>query len=160
MHVSLRPALAADLDQILALEHRPDNREFIGQWPREEHLASMARPDRQHLVMTGTDAEFLGYLIAYDVSAAGFGVYIKRIAVTERSLGIGRAALEAFGRRPPASLSPFVCLAVRPHNERAQRSYRAVGFIEWALDAPALRAFLTHVDPAAEGCLVMRRSRH
>ena len=146
-----------DLDFVLALEHRPDNREFIGQWTAEVHLATMARPDREHLVITDAAGSPLGYLITYDVSAAGYGVYLKRIAVEARSRGTGRAALAALVRRPAAAAAPFVCLAVRPHNARAQRCYRAVGFEQWTLTPDAFSDFLARVDPPAGDCLLMRR---
>jgi ribosomal protein S18 acetylase RimI-like enzyme len=158
--IHLRPTGADDLDGVLALEHRPDNREFIGRWTREEHLATMARADRQHLVIASADGRALGYLIAYDVRAAGYGIYIKRIAVTDRARGIGREALSLFAARAWADAAPFVCLAVRTHNVRAQRCYRAVGFESWTLDAAAHADFLARVDPRAAGCLLMRLLPH
>jgi ribosomal protein S18 acetylase RimI-like enzyme len=154
--VILRPTTDADLDFVLALEHRPDNRDFIGQWPRAEHQRSMARDDRQHLLMESADGTPLGYLIGYDVRAAGFGWYVKRIAVEERSRGIGRAALAEFAMRAWTAGAALVSLAVRPHNLRAQRCYHAVGFVEWALNAGDRIAFLERVDPFATDCLVMR----
>ena len=157
--IQLLSTTPADLDFVLALEHHPDNRDFIGQWTRAEHLASMARTNRQHLVIAADDGDRLGYLIAYDVIAAGYGIYVKRIAVTDRARGIGRAALAEFAPRAWERGAPLVSLAVRPHNERAQRCYRAVGFRDWWLDAAAWTAFLAGVDPFASGCLIMRLMR-
>ena len=155
--VQLRATVPADLDFILPLEHRPDNHAFIGRWTREEHLASMARADRQHRVIASATGAPLGYLIAYDVRADGFGIYVKRIAVDERSRGTGRAALAQFAEAARAAGAPFVCLAVRPHNVRAQRCYRAVGYAEWALDDRQRDVFLSRVDPLATDCLIMRQ---
>ena len=157
--ITLRRTTPADLDFVLALEHRPDNRDYIGQWTREEHLASMARPDRQHLVIAAPDGDRLGYLITYDVVAAGYGIYIKRIAVVERARGIGRATLAALAARAWAGGAPLISLAVRPHNQRAQRCYRAVGFQMWWLEPSQSSDFLAKVDPCAPGCLVMRLRR-
>ena len=155
----LRPTTTDDLDFILALEHRPDNREFIGQWLRDEHVETMARADRQHLVMVAEGGEPLGYLIAYNVIGEGYGLYIKRIAVAERSRGVGRAALSQFAERAWTTDARLISLAVRTHNERAQRCYRATGFETWRLDPPALEVFLQRVDPNAGGCLIMRKLR-
>ena len=119
----------------------------------------MARADRQHLVMVADEGDPLGYLIAYDVVGEGYGLYIKRIAVAERSQGVGRAAFAQFAERAWTTDAPLISLAVRPHNERAQRCYRATGFETWSLDPPALDLFLGRVDAFAAGCLIMRKLR-
>jgi ribosomal protein S18 acetylase RimI-like enzyme len=157
--ISLRPTTAGDLDFVLALEHHPDNRDFIGQWRRDEHLATLDRADRQHLIIAGAAGARLGYMITYDVRRDGFGVYVKRIAVSDRARGIGRQALTQLAARAWQQETPLVCLAVRPYNIRAQRCYRAVGFEAWPLDAAGWSAFLAHVDPGAPDCLIMRLRR-
>jgi len=143
---------------VMALEHHPDQAGFIGQWTRDEHVAALARPDREHwIIERASDGVPLGYLIAYDVRAAGYGVYIKRIAVTEKSRGVGRLALQAFIDHAVRDLrADLVCLAVRDENLRAQRAYAAVGFIEWALTAAERGAFLDTVDRFFDNCFVMR----
>ena len=156
--VRLRPTGVDDLDLVLALEHHPDNRDLIGQWTRDEHLATMSRPDREHLVIESEAGEWLGYLISYDTIHTGFGVYIKRLAVAERSRGTGRAALDAFAARNWAAGAPLISLAVRTRNFRAQRCYAAVGFRTWALDDSGRSDFTRHVDPVDGNCLVMRLS--
>ena len=155
----LRPTTADDLEFILALEQRSDNHGLIGQWSREEHVETIARADRRHLLICDDGGAPLGYVIAYDVIDEGFGIYIKRIAVGERSRGIGRRALGQFAELAWVTRAPLISLAVRTHNERAQRCYRASGFVDWELDPPALDTFLQRVDPFASGCLIMRRLR-
>ena len=154
--VVLRAVSPADLDFILSLEHRPENRIYIGRWSREEHLASLAMPDRRHLLIESGDRTPLGYLVAYDRIDAGFGIYVKRIAVATPAQGTGRAALTSFLEGPWTAAAPFVCLAVRSYNERAQRIYRAAGFGEWPVDDGKRARFLERVDPAAGDCLLMR----
>lgn len=130
----LRPTTVEDLDFVLALERDPENTPFIGQWSRQEHLEAIARPDREHwLVEQPSTGERLGYLIAYDLRHAGCGVYVKRIVLADKSRGLGRAALRRFVEHAFGNLdAPYVWLAVYPRNERAQRSYRAVGFTDFA----------------------------
>jgi RimJ/RimL family protein N-acetyltransferase len=127
---SLRPTLASDLDFVLALERDPQNAPFIGQWTREQHLAAIAAADREHwLILRAYDGAPLGFLLAFDLRAAGLGVYVKRIAISEKSRGLGREALGRFARRAFGELgASHVWLSVFPQNERAQRSYRALGF--------------------------------
>ena len=155
--IRLRRTTPDDLDFVLALEHHPDQQPFIGQWTREQHLETMARSDREHWIIE--DAETgapQGYLIAYDVRTAGYGSYIKRIAITEKSKGVGREALREFlthAFRDQHATS--VCLAVRHHNARAQRAYAAVGFVERPLTADEWRVFRASVDPVGDECFVM-----
>lgn len=156
--IGLRPTTADDLEFVLALEHHPDNHAFIGQWPRERHLEAIARADREHwIIERAEDAARLGYLIAYDVIAGGYGMYIKRIAVADPSRGVGRAALRAFAAHAfDVRHAASVCLAVRDYNDRARRAYRAVGFDDLTL-APAQRSqFNAIVDQVGDDCLVLR----
>jgi ribosomal protein S18 acetylase RimI-like enzyme len=157
--IHLRATRPDDLDFVLALEHRPENRDFIGQWPREEHLATLSRVDREHLMIAAAGGAPLGYVITYDVRRDGYGVYIKRIAVREPAQGTGRAALVALAARAWDQGYSSICLAVRTGNERAQRCYRAVGFDVWTPDAAGWADFMAKVDPLVSGCLLMRLAR-
>ena len=139
----LRPTTPGDLDFVLALERDPENKPFIGQWTRDEHLAAIAREaDREHWLIESNRGAPLGYLIAYDLVRGGNGVYVKRIVVGDKSRGIGRAALGQFCEHAFRDLdAPFVWLRVYPENARGQRSYRALGFVDFAL-TPERRAEL------------------
>jgi RimJ/RimL family protein N-acetyltransferase len=54
---------------------------------------------------------------------------VKRIAIADKSRGLGREALGWFVRHAFEELdAPHVWLTVYRDNERAQRSYRALGF--------------------------------
>lgn len=156
--IGLRRTSIADLDFVLALEHHPDQASFIGQWTRDEHVATLERADREHLIIEA-DGVPLGYLIGYDVRAAGYGLYIKRIAIAEKSRGIGRAALRAYfehvRRRYGAE---DVWLAVRDHNTRALRAYAAVGFARVDMSPAEFDRFLAAVDRPLDWCLIMRVS--
>ncbi len=128
--VSLRPTTAADLDFVLATERDPENSPFIGQWSREQHQAAIESPAREHwLIARSHDGSPLGFLLAFDLREAELGVYVKRIAVSEKSRGLGREALGRFARRAFDELgASHVWLTVRAGNERAERAYRALGF--------------------------------
>jgi hypothetical protein len=126
----LRPTTADDLDFVLALERDAENAPFIGRWSREEHADAIAASDREHwIIARASDGARLGFLLAFDLRAPGFGVYVKRIAISEKSRGLGREALGRFARHAFDDLqASHLWLTVFPENERAQRSYRAVGF--------------------------------
>lgn len=119
-----------DLDIVIGLETDPDNQQYIGSWSVAKHAATIDRSDREHWIIEDDSTnEILGYLIVYDLTKEGNGVYVKRIAVTQKGTGIGRVAMQIFVAHAFDALgADFVWLAVRPDNERAQRSYRRVGF--------------------------------
>ncbi|MEX2206542.1 MAG: GNAT family N-acetyltransferase [Myxococcota bacterium] len=128
--VRLRPTTHADLDFVFALERIPENAEFVGQWSREEHAAAIERPDREHWIIERVPgAQRAGFLIAFDLVARGFGAYLKRIVVDEKSRGLGREALARFLDHARLDLeAPYVWLNVATDNARAQRAYTALGF--------------------------------
>lgn len=154
----MRRTTAADLDFVMALEHHDDQRPYIGQWPREQHEAALARPDWEHwIIANAKDGSPLGYIIAFDVRHTGEGIYVKRIAVTDKSRGIGREALQALVDHAFHDLgAESVCLAVRHHNERARRMYRALGFADVAQTPDERRLFNQTVDAFGDECAVMR----
>ena len=128
--IILRPTRAEDLDAILAIERHPENAPFIGQWTREQHAACIEAADREHwIVSPSVEGPPAGFLIAYDLTADGFGVWIQRIAVTDKSRGIGRAELSLYLDDAMTRFgTDTATLDVMPANARAQRAYRAAGF--------------------------------
>lgn len=124
----LRPTREDDLPFVRRLERDPENTPYISQWTREQHADAIRRSDREHWIIE-SDGGPVGYLIAYDLKAQDSGVYVKRIVVTPTGAGLGRVALAAFLEHAYRSLgTDYVWLAVRPDNDRAQRSYAALGF--------------------------------
>ncbi|MHC4162766.1 MAG: GNAT family N-acetyltransferase, partial [Planctomycetota bacterium] len=122
----LRPTREADLPFVRKLEQDAENTPFISQWTTEQHADAIRRSDREHWIIESDDGP-LGYLIAYDLKSQDSGVYVKRIVVSSKGTGLGRAAMEEFLEHAYRDLgSDYVWLAVRPENERAQRSYAAL----------------------------------
>ncbi len=128
--VRLRPTTRGDLDFVFALERKPENASFVGQWTKDEHESATARPDRDHWIIERvSNSERAGFLIAYDLVARGFGAYLKRVVVDEKSRGLGRDALALFLEHARSELgAPYVWLNVYAENARAQRVYTALGF--------------------------------
>src|SRR5688500_14283423 len=131
MAVTLRPTGAADLAFVTGLERRPDNVELIGQWTDAQHLDAIAGKDRREHWVIEREGRPEGYLIAYDCSGAGVGIYVKRVLVDRKERGTGTAALVAFLElafsRPGVD---SVWLIVRGHNRRAQAVYEKLGFVK------------------------------
>ena len=160
MDITLRPTTPDDLDFVIALERDDENRPFIGQWSREEHQDAIDRVDREHWLVADAAGAPLGYVILFDVRAAGQGCYVKRIAIGPKSAGIGRRALAQLVTHAFRDLgADFVTLGVYAHNLRAQKSYRAVGFEMLEQTAEERAEMLREVDPFSEDCLVMKATR-
>jgi ribosomal protein S18 acetylase RimI-like enzyme len=128
--VRLRPTARGDIDFVRALERAPENAGFVGQWSHEEHAAAIARADREHwIIERAADSARAGFLIAYDGVASGFGVYVKRIVVDQKSRGLEREALAQFLEHARRDLAaPYAWLTVHRDNARARAVYRALGF--------------------------------
>lgn len=136
----VRKTLATDLEAVLDIEGHPDNSPFIGAWTREQHYAVIsAGGEHWVIVAEGNDAPG-GYLIAFDLTSEGFGVWVQRMAISSKSRGAGRAVLRTYladaMRRFHADSAT---LEVMPTNARAQRMYRALGFVEAKLETPERR---------------------
>jgi diamine N-acetyltransferase len=145
----LRPAREDDLDYVVAAEADPDNAPFLAPSPREEHLGFLRDPRQRHLI-----AEAAGRPVGFALlrlHPEDRAVELRRLAVTEKGRGYGRAALrlamaEAFEEHGAHRL----WLDVKPHNERDRSLYRSAGFVEEG----TLRDALFH-DGRFESLVVM-----
>ena len=128
----LRPTRAADLAYVVAAEADPDNAPFLAPSPRGDHRRWLEDPGQRHLI-----AELEGAPVGFVLLRMHPGdraVELRRIAVTEKGRGHGRAALRAaiaLAFADPATHRLW--LDVKPHNERARSLYRSEGFVEEGL---------------------------
>ena len=145
----LRPTGEDDLDYVVAAEADPDNSPFLAPSPREEHLGFLRDPGQRHLIAEagGRPVGFALLRLHPDDRA----VELRRLAVTEKRRGYGRAALRlAMARAFDEHDAHRLWLDVKPHNERARSLYRSAGFVEEGL----LRDALYH-DGRFESLIVM-----
>jgi len=158
MEVTLRPTRPHELAFVTALERRPDNVEMIGQWTDDEHLDAIARKNRREHWMIERGGEPEGFLIAYDCSPAGAGVYVKRVLVDRKEQGTGTAALARYlgmvFARPGVDR---VWLIVRNHNARAQAVYEKLGFVRVDDASEEVRRYDAVAEAPPEKCFRMRK---
>ncbi len=117
MSVLIRPAAAADMSAVAALES------FCFSLPRQ--LPQLER-ERENFLIAEEDGVFLGYIDAAAVLDEG---YIGNIAVCpeSRGRGVGRALLRALKERHRGQLT-FLTLEVRASNAPAIALYQSEGF--------------------------------
>lgn len=126
----LRPTTEADLDFVLAAEQHPDNRPYVGQWRKDQHLAALSDTDMAHLIAVRKDnSRPVGYAILAGLRPGSTNLELKRIVAMEKGQGIGHTMLQiikryAFDDRHAHRL----WLDVRDHNLRAQHVYAQEGF--------------------------------
>lgn len=152
MDINLRNTETDDLEFVLQLEHAKENKAFIAQWTKSQHQEILDSVVNHHLIIENTNKEKLGYIILYDLRAIDQGYYIKRVALSEKSKGIGRMALRLLIKNMKLS---HLKLAVVESNIRAIKSYQASGFKFKSLSKEERTAFKINVDDISEDCLVM-----
>jgi len=159
--LQLRPTRPEDVDFVMAVERQPDNSPFIGEWTREQHVTAIEAKDREHrLIVRAREGSPAGFLIAYDLRAAGHGVHVKRIAIVDKGRGFGREALSRFAGHAFSELgASHLWLSVYRENERAQRMYRGLGFVAEELTPEQRAALLAVVGEFSDRSLVMRLER-
>ena len=145
----LRPTVEDDLDYVVAAEANPDNAPFLAPSPREVHLGFLRDPLHRHLIAEA-GGQHVGFALLR-LHPEDRAVELRRLAVTEKRRGYGRAVLRLTMVQVFADHSAHrLWLDVKPHNERALALYRSAGFVEEGL----LRDALFH-DGRFESLIVM-----
>jgi diamine N-acetyltransferase len=133
----LRPTREDDLEYVVAAEAHPDNAPFLAPSPLDVHLGFLRDPRLRHLIAEA-GGQRVGFVLL-QLHPESRAVELRRLAVTEKGHGYGRAALrlvmaQAFEEHDAHRL----WLDVKPHNERALALYRSAGFVEEGLLRDAL----------------------
>jgi len=125
----LRPATAEDLDFILKLEADPGNAQFIGAWPRAQHLAAMAEDDIRYLIGMLQDQP-AGFAILRGLTTEDRSIHIQRLVIATPGKGKGRGFVHALVAHAFAEFdADLVWLHVFQSNTRAHHVYRSLGFV-------------------------------
>ncbi|MCI0538920.1 MAG: GNAT family N-acetyltransferase [Verrucomicrobiales bacterium] len=128
--VILRPTTTADLDFVLAAESDPENRRFVLQWPREQHIAAIDSSAFAHrIVEDARSGQSVGYMILMGLNGPHRSIEFRRLIITAKGCGYGRGAVRAIKRLAFEDLAAHrVWLDVKDFNHRARRLYESEGF--------------------------------
>jgi ribosomal-protein-alanine N-acetyltransferase len=140
----VRPAVAADVDAIVAIERAS----FSDPWSLRSFHDSMAH-DFVRISVVETDAGIAGYSVVW---MAGDECELANLAVdpARRGGGLGRLMLDALLARAHEESAQVIFLEVRASNEAAKQLYASRGFHEVG------RRVLYYKNPD-EDALVLRR---
>ena len=128
--IRLRPASRNDVEFLVATEAAPDNATFIGQWPRDRHLANLCDTNFKYLmIVTDDHVDPLGYVILEGMTDGNCSLNIKRIVTVEKGRGIGRAAIRQIKELAFREFGIHrLWLDVKTFNARAKYIYETEGF--------------------------------
>jgi diamine N-acetyltransferase len=129
-NVLLRPTTPADLGFVLEAESAAENRPFVLQWSREQHLAALSSPACAHrIVQDALSGEIVGYVILFGLDDTNRRIEFRRVVVTAKGRGYGRAAVNMVKKFAFEELAAHrLWLDVKEFNQRARRLYECEGF--------------------------------
>lgn len=127
----MRTAQPGDIDYIVALELDTENALFIKHWPPARHLAALQDDDQLHLIIENNAGKPVGFVMLAGLQNKSGSIELRRIAITDKGQGYGRAALRMLKRY--AFLEQHchrLWLDAKENNMRARNLYKSEGFIE------------------------------
>jgi RimJ/RimL family protein N-acetyltransferase len=125
----LRLATLDDIPAILALERTPVAREFVGQWSKDRHRATLAGGDARYFVSETEWNEVQAYAILRGIHENSRAIELKRIVVAIPERGLGRLMLKELMRIAFRELGAHrLFLDVYEDNSRARHLYESLGF--------------------------------
>lgn len=139
--VKLRQTTSKDLDFVLETENDSENRKFILQWTREQHIEAINNPTIAHFIVERIQDDIpVGYAILLGINSKHESIELTRTAFSEKGKGYGRQMLRlikkwAFEEQKVNRLE----LDVVDHNERAKKLYLSEGFVEEGLKREAVK---------------------
>ena len=137
--MDIRPTTVADLAYVLSVEADSDASPFIRVWSRAAHEQAIVDPNHEHLIIVD-DSGPAGFVLLAGLADADASIELRRIVVGVKNQGIGRRALQLIIAHVFSDLKAHrLWLDVIVENERARRSYQAVGFVEEGVLREALR---------------------
>lgn len=130
MTVTLRRTTEPDLPYVLSAQSADDNSRFITLWPEALHRAALTDSGVEHLIVeSAPSSRPVGFVILRGLKDEARSLELKRIVVTDKGSGYGRAAVRAIKQRAfGALLAHRLWLDVKAHNARARAVYEKEGF--------------------------------
>lgn len=127
----LRPAVPADLTQIVALERLPESRRYVGQWTHDQHARALAGRNARYYVHEDEHGQIQAYAILQGFEEGTLSIEFKRFVVAQTGRGQGRRLLAEILRMVFDEIGAHrFYLDVAEDNVRARHLYKSFGFTE------------------------------
>jgi diamine N-acetyltransferase len=126
----LRPAVAADIPLIAALERRAEFRPFVGQWSEERHLQTLSSGDARYFVSELEGGTLQAFALIRGIQEASRSIELKRLVIATPGKGLGRQILKQLMRIVFEEFRAHrMFLDVYEDNARARHVYESLGFV-------------------------------
>ncbi len=133
MPLSLRATRPDDLSFVTAAEQHPDNRPYVTPYTAAEHSALLVDPRFRHFICH-TDESRVGFLLLAGLGSPNRSIEFRRLVITEKGRGYGRAAVRLVKELAFSSLAAHrLWLDVVQENGGARALYLSEGFSEEGL---------------------------
>ncbi|MEE9597723.1 MAG: GNAT family protein [Acidiferrobacterales bacterium] len=127
--IAARRALEADVEFVLAAEAVPENAQGITPWARARHLRMMEDHSVAFLIVEAK-ALPVGFMVFCGLDSPTQSIELRRIVITEKGQGYGRAALQLAKRMTFEEFGVHrFWLDVFTDNRRAEQLYESEGFV-------------------------------
>ena len=128
--VVMRETEPEDLGFVLQAEQHPDNSMYVYQWSYDEHQSALTNPNLKHyIIINKMSNSLVGYVILDDVLNSSHSINLRRIVITKKGQGIGKATLGLVKEVAFKKLNAHrLWLDVFTDNEKAYQIYLKSGF--------------------------------
>lgn len=127
--MSLRPAVSADLEAIVAIERLPESQLYVGQWSEERHRRTLAGNNARYFVGVDEAGAARAFVILRGFEDGSQNIELKRIVVAQPGRGLGRQILDEIIRLVFDEWGAHrLFLDVFEDNLRARYVYESAGF--------------------------------
>lgn len=149
----IRKAHISDADFMRSVELDEDNSPWVANWPLGWRIAKFGDNDFLQAIIEKEDGTAIGFIIFRDMLIKESKIQLKRIAIMEKGKGYGKEALHlvqelAFN----VFATKQLYLSTKQNNLRAQRIYKATGFIPDMPD-PCTKFHITDEDYRKSRCI-------
>lgn len=128
--IALVSTTEADLDFVTALEIHPQNRRYVMNYSKEQHLEVMHSADEQHLIIfdKGTN-EKAGFVILGGLNNQYRALELRRIIIDKKGKGLGKETVQLIKKYCFEILQMHrLWLDVVDDNQKAIYIYASAGF--------------------------------
>jgi len=127
----VRTAVSRDILRIVDLERTPGFGPFVGSWPEEQHLKTLADPDAAYWVAEDVTEQIIGFSIFLGLHSEHKSLELKRIVIGLPNQGFGKKFLDAIVQKAFNEYGAHrIWLDVFETNARALHVYQTFGFHE------------------------------
>jgi diamine N-acetyltransferase len=141
MNIYIESTNEKDIDFVVQLEQEEENKLYVGQWSKNQHISALSNPDIKHLMIKiKRNKQAVGYIILAGLQNVNQSIELMRITIKEKGKGFGHQALSlikefAFVEQKANRL----WLDVREHNSRGRHLYKKEGFVEEGIIREAVK---------------------